>query len=57
MSVSRYVGAVLAEKPGKDDEYERAMHDFFSHRPYLRQQVRDDTRRWPTRDELHERGR
>jgi hypothetical protein len=57
MSVSRYVGAVLEEKLGKDDEYERAMQDFFSRRPYLRQPARDEARRWPTRDEIHERGR
>lgn len=57
MSVSRYVGAVLEEKLGKDDEYDRAMQDFFSRRPYLRQPARDETRRWPTRDEIHERGR
>lgn len=57
LSISRYVGAVLEEKLGKDDEYERAMDDFFSRRPYLRQPVREDERRWPTRDEMHERGR
>lgn len=57
MSVSRYVGAVLEEKLGKDDEYERAMQDFFSRRPYLRQPARDEARRWPTREEIHERGR
>ena len=57
MSVSRFVGAVLEEKFGKDDEYERAMNDFFSRRPYLRTPERDDGRHWPTRDELHKRGR
>ncbi len=57
MSVSQYVGAILEEKLGKDDEYERAMQDFFSRRPYLRQLGHDDARRRPPRDETHERGR
>lgn len=57
MSVSRFVGAVLEEKLGKDDEYERAMSDFFSRSPYLRSSPRDDGRRWPARDEIHDRRR
>lgn len=57
MSVSRFVAAVLGEKLGKDDEYARAMQDFFSRRPWLRRPTRKDARHWPTRDEMHERGR
>ena len=56
MSLSRFVGAVLEEKLGKDDEYEQAMTDFFARGPYLRAPSRTGGRRWPTRDEIHQRG-
>lgn len=55
LSVSRFVGEVLKEKFGEDDEYERAMKDFFSRGPYLEPGAREDGRAWPTRDELYDR--
>ncbi len=55
LSVSRFVGEVLKEKFGEDDEYERAMRDFFSRGPYLEPASRDDGRAWPKRDELYDR--
>lgn len=55
VSVSRLVGEILKEKFTQDDAYERAMHDFFSRGTYLEPVRRKDGRRWPTREELHER--
>lgn len=53
ISVSRFVGEILKEKFGADDEYERAMADFFSRAPYLDPPARDDGRSWPKREELY----
>jgi hypothetical protein len=55
MSVSRFVGAVLEESLGQCDEYERAMHDFFTRAPCLRLRERDEARRWPMRNDTHKR--
>lgn len=54
-SVSRLIGEMLAEIRKQDDDYERAMEDFFSRKPYLDPPERVDGRRWPTREELHDR--
>jgi len=55
VSVSRFVGEILKEKFSADDEYERAMADFFSRDPYLEPPARDDGRSWPAREELYDR--
>jgi hypothetical protein len=55
VSVSHFVGEIVREKFNADDEYERAMADFFSRAPYLSPPVRDDGRSWPTREEIHHR--
>jgi hypothetical protein len=55
LSVSRLVGEVLKERFAEDDAYERSMQDFFSRGPYLDPPAREDRRRWPSRDEIHER--
>ena len=57
ISVSRLVGEVLRERFSDDDQYERSMTEFFSRGPYLEAADREDGRRWPTRDEVHDRGR
>jgi hypothetical protein len=54
-SVSRFVGELLAKLRRQDDDYERAMQDFFARKPYLDPPVREDGRRWPTREELYDR--
>jgi hypothetical protein len=54
-SVSRLVGELLAKLRRQDDDYERAMQDFFARKPYLDPPVREDGRRWPTREELYDR--
>ena|SRR5687767_12781716 len=51
MSLSRYVGEVLRERLGHDEEYERAMRRFFASditidtkkygRPYTREELND----------------
>jgi hypothetical protein len=55
ISVSRFVGEVLKEKFQEDDDYERAMKDFFSRGPYLEPPARDDGRSWPKREDLYDR--
>jgi hypothetical protein len=55
ISVSRLVGELLKEKFREDDEYERAMQDFFSRGPYLEPPARQDGRSWPKRDEIYDR--
>jgi hypothetical protein len=57
VSVSHLVGEILRERFAEDDAYARAMQDFFSRGPYLDPEPRGDGRRWPSRDELHDRGR
>jgi len=57
ISVSRLVGEVLRERFSDDDQYERSMMEFFSRGPYLEAADREDARRWPTRDEVHDRRR
>lgn len=54
-SLSRFIGDLLKEKFAREDEYDRAMNDFFSRDPYLDSSVRADGRRWPRRDELYDR--
>lgn len=54
-SVSRLVGELLAKLRRQDDDYERAMQDFFARKPYLDPPAREDGRRWPTREELYDR--
>lgn len=54
-SVSRLVGELLAKLRKQDDDYERAMQDFFSRKPYLDPPAREDGRRWPERNELYDR--
>jgi hypothetical protein len=55
ISVSKLVGELLAKLRRQDDDYDRAMQDFFSRKPYLDPPPRDDGRRWPTREELYDR--
>lgn len=55
VSVSRLVGDILKEKFARDDDYDRAMRDFFSRGAYLENAPTDDGRRWPSRDEIHDR--
>lgn len=57
VSVSKLVGDLLAKYRKQDDEYERAMQDFFSREPWLLpdEPPRADGRRWPTREELYDR--
>lgn len=55
VSVSRFVGEILKEKFQEDDEYDRAMQEFFSRGPYLEPPARKDGRSWPTRDEIYDR--
>ena len=55
ISVSRFVGELLREKFQEDDEYDRAMQEFFSRGPYLEPQAREDGRSWPRRDEIYDR--
>ena len=56
-SVSKLVGEILAEQRNKNDDYERAMNDFFSREPWLlpSEPPREDGRRWPAREELYDR--
>ena len=54
-SVSKLVGEMLARLRRQDDDYERAMQDFFSRAPYIDPPARADGRRWPTREELYDR--
>ncbi len=54
-SLSRFLGELLKEKFAQEDEYERAMKDFFARGPYLDPPVREDGRRWPGREELYDR--
>jgi hypothetical protein len=54
-SVSKLVGDLLAKLRKQDDDYGRAMQDFFSRKPYLDPPERTDGRRWPTREELYDR--
>jgi hypothetical protein len=55
VSVSRFVGELLREKFDAEDQYEKAMADFFSRGPYLSPPAREDGRSWPTREELYDR--
>ena len=55
LSVSRFVGQVLAEKFRDDDAYDQAMTDLFSRGPYLQLPQRSDGRTVPTRAELYDR--
>ena len=55
ISVSRLVGEILARASKQEDEYGRAMQDFFSRGPCLEPAPREDGRHWPARDELHDR--
>lgn len=55
ISVSKLVGKLLAEIRKQGDPYDRAMQDFFSRQPYLDPPPREDSRRWPTRDEIYDR--
>ncbi|MFN3883858.1 MAG: hypothetical protein ACK4Q4_03740 [Rhodocyclaceae bacterium] len=54
-SVSKLVGEILANLRKQEDDYEQAMQDFFSRKPYLDPPPRADGRRWPTREELYDR--
>jgi hypothetical protein len=56
LSVSRFIGEILKEKFSEEDEYERAMEDFFSRGPYLEPPPREDGRSWPTCHEVRNRG-
>lgn len=51
VSVARWVGRILAEHMRDDEEYERAMDEFFSIRPRLLKR----SGRYPTRADLHDR--
>ncbi|NWG30275.1 MAG: hypothetical protein HXY29_02110 [Rhodocyclaceae bacterium] len=54
-SVSKLVGEILANLRKQDDDYEQAMQDFFSRKPYLDPPPRTDGRRWPSREEIYDR--
>lgn len=51
-SVSRLVGRILEERRSNGDEYQKAMRRALSRKPYLKSGAR-----YPTREEIHERGR
>lgn len=55
ISISRLVGELLTQWRKQEDDYERAMADFFSRQPYLDPPPRSDGRSWPTREEIHAR--
>ena len=50
-SVSRILGDILKEKMRQEEGYEAAMRQFLSRKPY----VLKKTRRYPKREELHDR--
>jgi hypothetical protein len=54
MSLSRFIGEVLQENMRQAREYERAMHRFFEGEPVALKARRE---RYPSRDELYDRGR
>ncbi|MBI4753991.1 MAG: hypothetical protein HY778_00895 [Betaproteobacteria bacterium] len=57
ISLSRFLGDVLAEKFAGDDAYERAMREFLASPPWPLpdEPPRADGRRWMRRDELYDR--
>jgi hypothetical protein len=54
MSVSRVVGEILSEKMGHRLEYEQAMRRYLSKGAF---NLSGDSERYPTREELYDRGR
>ena len=52
MSVSRYIGEVLREHMGTDDEYEASMRRFLAAKPFP---LKGPPQRYPTREELYDR--
>lgn len=54
MSVSRFVGEMLQEKMHDQREYNEAMRNFFSHKPFV---FEFEENRRPTREELNVRPR
>jgi len=55
LSMSRFVGQVLAERFSDQDHFHQAMTDLFARGPYLRLPERDDGRTVPTRAEIYDR--
>jgi len=55
LSMSRFVGQVLAERFDQEDAFQQAMTDLFSRSPYLQLPKRDDGRTIPPRSELYDR--
>jgi hypothetical protein len=54
VSLSRFIGELLQKNMRQAREYERAMRRFFAIKPAALKRAGD---RYPTRDELYERGR
>lgn len=55
LSVSRYVGQVLADKFRADDTYTEAMAELFSRQPYLQLNHGDNECVMPTRSDIYDR--
>lgn len=54
ISLSRFIGELLQKNMRQAREYERAMRRFFAIKPMALKRPGD---RYPTRDELYDRGR
>jgi hypothetical protein len=54
VSLSRFVGGILHERMREAGEYERAMRQWLAEKPV---KLKGPAERYPTRDELYDRGR
>lgn len=52
VSMSRFIGAILAERMRNGDAYEAAMRSYLSRKPT---RMQGNPAPYPTRDELHDR--